>query len=78
MLRQEPLRPLAIVAVTGYAGEDFRRQALAAGCDFYLPKPVNLDTLVALIAGSATKPGSRRSRLSGGPIEQPAASGTMD
>ena len=52
MLRQEPLGPLVIIAVTGYAGEDYRRQALAAGCDFYLPKPANLDTLAALLSGS--------------------------
>jgi CheY-like chemotaxis protein len=78
MLRQEPVEPLVIIAVTGYAGEDYRRQALAAGCDFFLPKPVNLDTLVALIAGSATKPSSPRSRRSGGPLEQPAARGPMD
>jgi CheY-like chemotaxis protein len=55
MLRQEPLRPLVIIAVTGYAGENYRRQALAAGCDFFLSKPVNLDTLVALFSGSASR-----------------------
>jgi CheY-like chemotaxis protein len=41
---------IALVAVTGWAREEDRAQALAAGCDLHLAKPVNLETLRRALA----------------------------
>ena len=57
-LRQDSPGPLVIIAVTGYADTGFRRQALAAGCDYHFPKPIDPNALVALLAGSAISPDS--------------------
>jgi CheY-like chemotaxis protein len=37
-------RPL-VVAVTGHSGDNHRRQAIEAGCDFFFVKPADLDEL---------------------------------
>ncbi|HTG09787.1 MAG TPA: ATP-binding protein, partial [Candidatus Eisenbacteria bacterium] len=37
------------VALTAYAGEDDRRRMIDAGYDLHVPKPVNTDTLIALL-----------------------------
>ena len=42
----EQCRHIPIVAVTSYAMEGDREQALAAGCDGYIEKPINPDTFV--------------------------------
>jgi len=39
-----------VVAMTGFGGESVRKQALDAGFDHYLVKPVNHDALVGLLA----------------------------
>jgi CheY-like chemotaxis protein len=39
-----------LVALTGYALDDDRRKALAAGFDRHLAKPVDLDHLERLLA----------------------------
>jgi CheY-like chemotaxis protein len=39
-----------LVALTGYGGEEDRQQALAAGFDHHMVKPVDLDTLHGLLA----------------------------
>jgi len=39
---------LLMIAVTGWGQEQDRRQALAAGFDHHLTKPVNPDQLLAL------------------------------
>lgn len=47
-LRADPrLPPMPIVAITSYAMPGDREQALAAGCDGYLEKPLNPDTLIS-------------------------------
>jgi two-component system, cell cycle response regulator DivK len=47
-LKSNPaLRATPIVAVTSYAMVGDREQAMAAGCDGYLEKPVNPETFVA-------------------------------
>jgi CheY-like chemotaxis protein len=78
MLRQESPGPFVIIAVTGHAKEEHRRHALAAGCDFHLLKPVNLDNLAALFAGSATRLASSLHDRSGWRTERPGRGGLMD
>jgi CheY-like chemotaxis protein len=47
-LKNDPaLRAIPIVAVTSYAMLGDREQAIAAGCDGYIEKPVNPETFVA-------------------------------
>jgi two-component system, sensor histidine kinase len=46
--RSESSKP-RLIAVTGYGQPDDRRQALAAGFDHHLPKPVNADDLALLL-----------------------------
>ena len=56
-LRSEPgAGQTKLVAVSGYAREEDRRQAYAAGFDDYLVKPVDFDLLYKLLAalGSTT------------------------
>jgi CheY-like chemotaxis protein len=43
------LRAIPIVAVTSYAMVGDREQAIAAGCDGYIEKPVNPETFVSEI-----------------------------
>lgn len=50
-------RRLPIVAMTANAMEGDREQCLAQGMDAYLPKPVLVEALVALLAEVNTKPG---------------------
>ena len=55
-IRREPgLERVVLVALTGYGREGDKKQALAAGFDYHLAKPVNPDTLRDLVArlGSA-------------------------
>ena len=49
-LKSDPaLHPVPIVAVTSYAMLGDREQALAAGCNGYIEKPINPRTIVAEI-----------------------------
>jgi signal transduction histidine kinase len=49
-LRAAPVGPsLRLIALTGYGGDDPRRQASAAGFDRYLVKPVDPDRLIRTI-----------------------------
>ena len=51
MRRLESVRGgrIRAVALTAYAGEDDRRRMIDAGYDLHVPKPVNTDTLIALL-----------------------------
>jgi len=50
-IRARPqLKPLLLVALTGYGHEENRLQAQAAGFDHHLVKPVDLDVLQQLFA----------------------------
>ena len=53
-LRQLPATAGAmLVAVTGYGGESDRREALAAGFDHYLVKPVDVASVITLLEDRA-------------------------
>jgi PAS domain S-box-containing protein len=49
-----------VVAISGYGQEEDRRRSRAAGFDHHLVKPIDIDVLIKLLAGS-------RSRTSAGP-----------
>lgn len=48
-LRLEGLASAALIALTGYTGEEEHRRSLQAGFDRHLIKPVDLDELQALL-----------------------------
>lgn len=59
-LRADPLHARCrIIALTGYVGSAERAHALRAGCDHYVAKPPDPETLVALVRRS------RRRRTAG-------------
>jgi DNA-binding response OmpR family regulator len=41
-----------LIALTGLAGEESRRRSTAAGFDYHLVKPVDIESLNALIAAN--------------------------
>jgi two-component system cell cycle response regulator DivK len=50
-IKRDPARHhLIIVALTAYATPDDRARAVDAGCDGYLSKPLDIDTLLQLVA----------------------------
>jgi PAS domain S-box-containing protein len=57
-IRQDPqLRGTVLVALTGYGQEEDRHRALAAGFDYHMVKPVEVDKVQGLIASLApTRP----------------------
>src|ERR687884_503021 len=49
-IRSNPdLRDTVIVAVTAYSDQDYRARALAAGCNAFVSKPVDIDWLNELL-----------------------------
>jgi CheY-like chemotaxis protein len=50
-VRQEPaLQHVVLVALTGYGRDEDKQRALAAGFDYHLVKPVDVDALENLVA----------------------------
>lgn len=47
------LQQTKVVMVTAYAGDEYRRKSLAAGCFLHLVKPVPIPVLEALLAQSS-------------------------
>ena len=43
------LREVPIVAVTAHSSAEYRAQALAAGCNEYVPKPIDFDLLESVL-----------------------------
>ena len=48
---QDGLSRVPIVAVSAHDSADFHAEALAAGCDEYVTKPIDFDQLVQLLNG---------------------------
>ena len=61
-------RHLPIIALSAHFGEGWKAEALAAGCDDYLPKPCDFDRLEASM-GQVTR--SRRDGSAGGCARRP-------
>ena len=56
-LRADPARrDIAIVALTAYAMKGDEDKALAAGCDGYITKPIDVDTLPRIVAEHLAAP----------------------
>jgi CheY-like chemotaxis protein len=55
-LRRDLAGPLVIIAIRGFADAEYRRQALAAGCDCHFPKPIDPNALAALLAAAGGSP----------------------
>jgi CheY-like chemotaxis protein len=52
LLKDDPAtRDIVVIAVTSYAMKGDEERALAAGCDAYVAKPIDTETLPRLIAG---------------------------
>jgi CheY-like chemotaxis protein len=62
-LKGDPgVQQIPIVAVTSYAMVGDREQALAAGCDGYIEKPINPETFVSEIERFLRPPGDEAAR----------------
>jgi len=49
-LKRDPaLKSVRVIAVTGYAQEDFRKRSREAGCEMHLVKPVSSEVLKQLL-----------------------------
>jgi CheY-like chemotaxis protein len=56
-LKSDPARRhITVVALTAYAMKGDEEKARAAGCDDYLTKPIDIDTLVATVARHTGRP----------------------
>jgi two-component system cell cycle response regulator DivK len=65
-LKADPMRQdIVIIAVTAYAMKGDELKAMAAGCDGYVAKPIDVDTLPALVRAHI----DRQKLTSGRPIE---------
>lgn len=55
-LKTDPAtRDLVVVALTAYTMKGYEEKALRVGCDGYIPKPVDTQTLPGIVAGYLTK-----------------------
>ena len=54
---------MRFIALTGYGQAEDVRQAIEAGFDAHLTKPINLDQLIALMTGDRSVDSLRDSRV---------------
>jgi CheY-like chemotaxis protein len=60
LLRERPYgATLTLVALTGWAGKEVRVKAAAAGFDYHLVKPVNLEELERIVTAERAQPPRR-------------------
>jgi CheY-like chemotaxis protein len=60
-LRADPLRrQIIIIALTAYAMKGDEEHALAAGCDAYMSKPIEIDALTKMVATQLARRHERR------------------
>ena len=68
---------IPVVIVTAFGSEDLAAQALRAGANDYLKKPVGLDTLKEAVRALTTARGERTSRCVTAAVEQPDETRTV-
>lgn len=57
----DDLKAIMVIALTSFAMVGDREKALSAGCDEYLPKPINIQNLKAMVARFLDCPSARNS-----------------
>lgn len=64
MLKSDPLtRDIPVIAVTAYAMKGDREKALAAGCDDYVSKPIDIRFLLERVRALLDRGGYRSSQI---------------
>ena len=53
----DDLRTIPVIALTSFAMAGDREKALSAGCDEYIPKPIDIARLESLVVHFLTIPG---------------------
>jgi CheY-like chemotaxis protein len=71
----DDLKTIPVIAVTSFAMVGDREKALSAGCDEYLPKPIDIQCLKAMVARFL---GGRSAVRGGSQTEQRPARGKAD
>jgi len=63
-VRREPgLNEVVLVALTGYGRDEDKQNAMVAGFDYHLVKPINPDTLDGLVSGLASHAIARKPQI---------------
>jgi CheY-like chemotaxis protein len=57
----ETQRAIVVIALTAYAMKGDEAKALAAGCDGYVSKPIDIDALLAIVRRTLDRPPGIRS-----------------
>lgn len=69
-LKLDPRRAhIAVLALTAYAMKSDEERALLAGCDGYIAKPIDIETLPSVIASYLTRARGSTRKVSGDPSD---------
>lgn len=64
-IKEDPaIRSIPVVAVTAHAMHGDRERALAAGCDGFIPKPIDEETFESLVSSYLRQPAAEQTSLS--------------